>query len=565
MSAIKNQIKEIISKYLLNSKGFIEGQRLQEKWFHNKNLSMEYELLKTHNILDVKSIYMFLNDDNGLCICSEPKRFVNMKEGFKEYCEKCSRILNNTMKSQGNTDIEIELIPNYIQDKNGNYNSSKIKSLSQNTINKIIERTNYLPDKSEIGERIYNIEHNIFDLPICRECSKPHNNFYFKEGYAEYCKGLCTSKNTKKAESTKQAEYFYNKYIEKFKSSEEYIIKIFSFEDYLNGNCTIEFEHVKCSHKYTLDVKYQGHTKCPKCFPVRSKKQYEIYEWLNSYTSCKMNDRQFLKPLELDILTPKFAIEYDSLAFHSYGISSQEKFNDINENKNEHLNKTELCESKGIQLFRIFSNEWINSEDKWKSVILSQLNLTKRIFARKCYIKEISSEDARLFFEDNHLQGYVNSSMRIGLFSDDILVSAMTFGKPRSKKWNSEGTFELLRFASLLNHTIIGGASKILKYFEINFKPQRIISYANRRWSIGNLYYKMGFEFVENTTPNYFYFKGSDSSKLFSREQFQKHKLKDKLEIFDENLSETQNMFNNCYRKIYDCGNMVFCKIYKEN
>jgi hypothetical protein len=40
-----------------------------------------------------------------------------------------------------------------------------------------------------------------------------------------------------------------------------------------------------------------------------------------------------------------------------------------------------------------------------------------------------------------------------------------------------------------------------------------------------------------------------------------KHKLKNLLDIFDETLSETQNMRNNGYRKYYDCGSL---KVYKE-
>jgi flavorubredoxin len=62
---------------------------------------------------------------------------------------------------------------------------------------------------------------------------------------------------------------------------------------------------------------------------------------------------------------------------------------------------------------------------------------------------------------------------------------------------------------------------------------------------------------------NYFYFKGGDGSILFSCEVFQKYKLKDKLEVFDSKLSETQNMYNNNYRKIFDSGNKVNVKKYK--
>jgi len=135
----------------------------------------------------------------------------------------------------------------------------------------------------------------------------------------------------------------------------------------------------------------------------------------------------------------------------------------------------------------------------------------------------------------------------------------MTFGKPR---FNKSVQYELLRFCTELNLTVVGAAGKLLRYFERNYHPESIISYANRRWSNGNLYEKLGFNFIQKTEPNYFYFK-HEYGKLLSRVQFQKHKLSEKLENFNPELSETDNMFNNGYRKIYDSGNLKFIKNYK--
>ena len=65
------------------------------------------------------------------------------------------------------------------------------------------------------------------------------------------------------------------------------------------------------------------------------------------------------------------------------------------------------------------------------------------------------------------------------------------------------------------------------------------------------------------TSPNYFYFKVKhgilpEDFILHSRIKFQKHKLKNILANFDENMSEKENMFMNGYRLIYDCGNLVY-------
>ncbi|MEA3471484.1 MAG: hypothetical protein U9R24_07185, partial [Thermodesulfobacteriota bacterium] len=56
--------------------------------------------------------------------------------------------------------------------------------------------------------------------------------------------------------------------------------------------------------------------------------------------------------------------------------------------------------------------------------------------------------------------------------------------------------------------------------------------------------------------PNYKYFK--DPRELMDRRKFQKHKLEGLLEKYDKSLTEVENMKNNGFNRIFDCGNMVF-------
>lgn len=273
---------------------------------------------------------------------------------------------------------------------------------------------------------------------------------------------------------------------------------------------------------------------------------------------CKRNDRELIRPLELDILHDNFAIEYNGLMWHSSGNSKFSMFNlKDSEVKSKHLIKTKLCEEKNIQLFHIFENEWIQKKPIWESVINSKLGKTEKIYARKCEVKEINSTSS--FEDENHLQGRGNSSIKLGLFYGEDMVSIMTFGKSR---FNKSYDYELIRYCSKLNTTVVGGASKLLKHFERNFKPKSLISYANRRWSQGGVYEKLGFDFLYNTQPNYFYFREGQMN-LYSRNKFQKHKLPKLLNNFNPELTETENMYNNGYRKIYDSGNKVYVKKYK--
>lgn len=135
----------------------------------------------------------------------------------------------------------------------------------------------------------------------------------------------------------------------------------------------------------------------------------------------------------------------------------------------------------------------------------------------------------------------------------------MTFGKCRFDKKHE---WELLRFCNKLGYHIPGAAGKLLKYFEQNYQPKSLVSYADRRWSRGKVYEALGFIKNHSSSPNYWYFDNNGSGDLLSRVNFQKHMLKDKLEIFDESKTEVENMRANGYRRIFDCGNLVYEKIY---
>jgi hypothetical protein len=254
--------------------------------------------------------------------------------------------------------------------------------------------------------------------------------------------------------------------------------------------------------------------------------------------------------MELDIYIPekKLAIEFDGLYWHNDNIVKP----------NYHLNKTELCEKQGIKLIHIFENEWLTKQDIVKSRLKNLLGIyDKTIFARKCQIKEVNNKVSKEFQDKNHIQGSVNSKINLGLYFKNELISLMTFGKCRFDKKHE---WELLRFCSKLGYHVPGGASKLLKYFEKNYNPKSLVSYADRKWSCGKVYEKLGFKFIHNSNPNYWYYK--KIILLESRVKYQKHKLKNLLENFDENKTEVENMKANGYNRIFDCGNMVFEKIY---
>jgi len=276
-------------------------------------------------------------------------------------------------------------------------------------------------------------------------------------------------------------------------------------------------------------------------------KEIETYIKSLGVENILICDRQF--GWELDIYLPDYnlAIEANGVLWHSESKG--------NKSANYHVKKTNVCKDNGISLLHIQDNEWLDETKRniWKSVISSKIgNVQNKIFARKTKIVQISSKEGEEFFANNHLQGGIRSSIVYGLLSSDELVCVMSFSKTRFDK---SADYELVRFCNKLNTTVVGGASRLLSNFKKNVGGA-IVSYANRRWSDGGLYDTLGFDYVHTSNPGYQYTLNYHD--MMSRIRFQKHKLKDKLELFDENLSEWENMKNNGYDRIWDCGNLKY-------
>ena len=263
------------------------------------------------------------------------------------------------------------------------------------------------------------------------------------------------------------------------------------------------------------------------------------------------SNRRLIFPQELDIYIPsrKLAFECNGIYWHSERYKS----------RNYHLDKTTKCKDIGVRLVHIFENEYISSRDIVQSRISSMLGTNNKVAARSCEIRPVSFKQADRFFDDTHIQGGCKTmSIIMGLYHRDELVACMGLGKAR---FSPTAEYELVRYSSKLYTNVIGGASKLFKSFTTKHPTSSIVTYSDERWNTGNLYRVLGFTYSHTSSPNYFYFKDGYVEKLMSRVQFQKHKLKDKLPIFNSAVSEYSNMRANGYDRIWDCGNSVW--IYK--
>lgn len=290
-----------------------------------------------------------------------------------------------------------------------------------------------------------------------------------------------------------------------------------------------------------------GHFRCNVCSKVDSLSEKEVSIFLNQIGFDHIrNDRKLIYPYEIDILIPskKMCIEYCGLYWHSESKGKNRKY---------HLNKLEMCENKGYRLITIFEDEWVYKRDIVKSRLKHILGLSDtKIYARNCLIKEISTKEAREFVEKYHLQGYRGSSIKIGALYEGRLVSVMTFSKPsisKGSKSYKNGTWELNRFCS--SCTVVGIASKLLSYFKRKYEWKEIFSFADRRWSDGSLYEKIGFHFSHDTQPNYWYHHGNEQRRIH---RFSLRKTNNEPEHITESCLRKEQGYN----RIWDCGNKKY-------
>lgn len=297
---------------------------------------------------------------------------------------------------------------------------------------------------------------------------------------------------------------------------------------------------------------------------IYSYMESEVYQMLYNIDNnmiIERNTRKQIPPYELDIYLPeyKIAIECNPTATHN---SSINLFNngpsDID--YKYHLNKTLRCEENDIFLFHLFGSEWTYSQNIIESMIRNLLHKTDNtIHARKCTIKEVPTKESAEFLNNNHRQGNVNSKIRLGLYYKNKLVSLMTFGKMR----NTIGTdssdlsdcYELVRFCSLLNTNVVGGASKLFKHFCATYHPSRIRSFSDRAHTKGTLYETLGFHKLRVSDPGYVWVD-SRTDLSYHRYNTQKQNIMKFLhdDDIDLNKTEKQIMEEHGFLQVYDCG-----------
>ena len=288
---------------------------------------------------------------------------------------------------------------------------------------------------------------------------------------------------------------------------------------------------------------------------------FKTEDWGTSYSEKEMvdfiksiydgeiieNTKKIIPPKELDVYisNKNLAIEFNGVHWHD----------ENHVDKNYHLTKTNMCNEKGIDLIHVFEDDWLERKEIVKSMIASRLGVYKeKIFARKCQIKEIEKDQAKIFFNENHLQGFAYGDLYLGLMFNDELIQCICINK---KGWH-DGNVELTRMVTKLNTQVVGGFSKLMKHISDYIEYKSITSYVYKAWFNGKGYIESGFKIVKENNPSYSYVV---NGRRVHKSHFRKDKIKKmfergELKFYDSDKTEHENMIENKIYRIYDCGTM---------
>ena len=494
--------------------------RLRESFFIKNNVELYNKIFFFTKELDISFKqkvwhYVFNKPHYITCYCGNSLKFKNnWKEGYNKYCStKCA---SNSVEFK-------EEVKNTLLEKYGVTHYSKTKEYV------IKSKSTYLK-KYGVDNYTKTEEYNKKSKKTCLE----------KYGVDSYIK---TEELKKKV---KESYIFKN---DKYRVDNFNIAKNKFYIKYLGEQINL----FKCDsgkdHTFEISTdNYYGRVKnnnsiCTICTPISSRtsiKESELYEFIKDNYSGQII-LNYKDKFEIDIYLPelKIGFEFNGIWWHS----SKYKEN------NYHINKTNFFKERNIRIIHIWEDDWIYKIDIIKYQILSFLGkIDNRIWARKCTISEVDTKTTKDFLNKNHIQGFVKSNTKIGLYYNNELVSIMTFDKFEGRKKMSDNEWNLSRFCTKNELSVIGAASKLLNYFTKKYNPKRIISYADKDWSNGNMYLKIGFNKISETKPDYKYIINNT----------RKHKSNFRKSRLNTNLTESSYMKTKQIYKIYDCGKIKF-------
>lgn len=519
-------------------------------------------------------LYCTLHDNDTVCKYGKEKKFYGINKGFRNCgsaanCACTKEQVSRSVKiTKSNISTDEQKIINEKREKT-NLEKYGVKNIGQTDFAKQKHQEFYM-NSDNVRIAVDKFKNS---MSMRYDADNPQKIKLFKEKSEQTLLNKYGVTNALKLESTKQAgkrsreinkkngvylQLGYNKFVDYVRSTFNFEV-ITSFEEY-NGiqqkdAYYYRFKCLTCNTEVDKKFYHARGINCEICNKKSSvfvsNEEQEIFDFITKTLDVQngiQSDRKLINPYELDMIFPdqKIAIEYCGLFWHSELSSGK--------HRKYHQTKMNLANTKGWRLITIFSDEWTNKTEIVKSRLRHIFGKnTVKYYARQLNVVDLSTAESNNFLNFYHIQGSAVSKFKYGLKTKDgALVATMTFSRGR-KALNSNDEYELVRYATN-GSSVIGGADKLLQHFIKTVNPTQIATYADLRWSDGNLYEKLGFIKHKSPQPGYWYVKSY--STRYHRYNFTKRKL---VEMGgDVSHSEWDIMQSLNYDRIWDCGHQKY-------
>lgn len=245
----------------------------------------------------------------------------------------------------------------------------------------------------------------------------------------------------------------------------------------------------------------------------------DIFNLQKAYTDLEQKIANFLTNNKIEFThdmslpsigkkRPDFLLEEHKLIIECHGLYWHTELMGWNYNKAK--KRREQFNDAGYRVISLYQD---NIESKWdicESILRNCLKLNiHKIYARNCEIKVIEDKNIiNAFLQSNHLMG-IGKGKAIGLYHNETLVSILQFFTRKNKT-------EISRFCNVLNHSIVGGFSKLLNWLKNNITSEAITTFIDLDYGTGK--YLVNFGFLPNRV--YPSFKWTDMNRRFNRFQY---------------------------------------------
>lgn len=512
----KENYKNIINK--LNNEPVILTGKTPYQFQINKDIFQKY---KNYFINISEMLYCYKKDnvlDEMFCYCGNKKHFRDITYGYPKTCsKKCGYKIRNFESPFKRKDIQ-EKIKQTFQSKynNDTFTGTKLfKEKSKLTKLKKYNNENYNNGKQASKTKYERYENHAYDKNKFEQSMlNKYNVKYISQ--------------TQKFKESRKLKSFYNKDENKYYNQ----IHLTNFDNlnkqYIENNFIKDNRFLIDDFVKYFNISYSASNRLKRKFNITIPNkieyghiQHEIFDYIKSIYNGEIlyNTRKIIVPLEIDIYIPekKIGIEFNGAYWHSINFG--------NKSIDYHYKKSILAKENNIDIIHIWEDQWLYQQDLIKSIIKVRLGLNKnKIFARKCIIKEITTQQYKDFTNKNHIQGYRQASIKLGLFYNNELVQIASFSK--SRKYD----YEWIRGCPASLNVVIGGTSKLFTYFIKNYKPKSVLCYADFNLFNGQGYKQCNFKLDGYTGPNKFYL-----DKNLKRIERNPHKYKQYKQLIENN------------------------------